>query len=654
MNSKTKTSILLILAFVFSTYALVYTPRISIKGQDDYHSLESILSTVISDQMTNAQKAEAVWRFVLSATFHYKAPEEGLIDNSLKFEMNTLEDPVKLLNSYGYAYCFSNVSILTKLWEVAGFDSTRTWGIGGHMIAEVFYDGAWHHYDSDQSVSAYFIKHDGKTVASVSDIIESPNFYIIDPKYRSIPQMPYDKNPIYSHESRAVLASYYASKNDNYIRDRIGILTHRMDYYLRKNEELTLYFHPTGKWRHTGMDVSVINPALGPYDAHGTRTYGNGVFVYKPDLSSIAAVEDGLHSYNNVVINKGIRPADPSKISKTVIKVLSPWVITGRPLSPSASVDKYVDYCDAAVVSGFLKKTEDKSAKNGPLLFSIQIKTEKQPEWQHVYSQQREGYFTVDLSKWFSEANYYYELSFIFGKDSGNGSIEELQITTSVQVNPASLPQLKPGNNELIYSMDGPAVDKISVENGAIIGQCVEKYIHSTENITVTNEQVRRFVQTDNKKPATIILKQLMEEGTVIDYWYEMLFHQRKSSTVTIEKAENKTEEWGLIEKKDKVHHDHWAEWHSKIFKPSTGNAKTVYYRVTLSGGSALVLFNGGYRYAYKPPEGSISVEQTAIIDGKEKVFKWNFKERNGKKEILIDGKSVINKSIRFVCGKQP
>ncbi|MBL8027451.1 MAG: hypothetical protein JNL74_13610 [Fibrobacteres bacterium] len=640
--------VLITLLICVCSYALVYSPRIAIEGQPDFYSLETITKSIIKKEMTNKEKAEAVWRFVLASTFHYKSPEEGLPDNGIRFEMNTLEDPLKLLNSYGYLYCFANVSLMTKLWEAAGFDSTRVWGIGGHLISEVYYDGAWHHYDGDQSVSSYFIKADGKTAASIDEIQKNPEYYILNPKFRSNPQMPFDTAVSYEHESREVLARFYRTNEDNYIRDRMGVTTHKMDYYLKKYEDLTLYFEPQGKWRQNGMDVASINPANGPFDAHGNRKYGNGLFVYKPNLNDQSILDDGMNDVDNITLDNGIKLKDPAKRGEFTVKTLSPWVITGKPIGASTASDGREQYCGAATVSGWLHSVKNPMAIL-PCGIEILIRTEKNHNWESVYKFNRTGHFSVDLSKHFSMANYYYEVKVVLEKDTVGVKLENFSLETWVQVNPASLPSLKAGNNKIRFSTSPSSLDKVTYEHGSIPGAPVDAFVVSMDNVSVTKDPAKRFIQADTSKPATVVLKLESKNGAISDYWADMLFHQRETGSAIVEYSENDTLSYKKFNKKAKLHHDHWADWHSIISLAEKKNTTAVYFKVKLNGKAALCVFNSGYRYPFKKANGKVNVEFTVDVDGKEKIIPFNPEGNKGEENINLKGSTIRNRSIKFI-----
>ena len=57
-------------------------------------------------------------------------------------------DPIKIYNAYGWAICGQQAHMLYAIWTAAGLKA-RLYGLPGHALCEVFYDGRWHHYDVD-------------------------------------------------------------------------------------------------------------------------------------------------------------------------------------------------------------------------------------------------------------------------------------------------------------------------------------------------------------------------------------------------------------------------------------------------------------------------------------------------------------------------
>jgi hypothetical protein len=601
--------------------------------------------------MTDARKAEAVWKFIVDHNFHYRSSEEGWPVIDKRGDFNNVRDALKILNVYGYSYCFTNVAMTTKLWDAAGFDSTRVWGLNGHVISEVYYDKTWHYYDGDQSVSAYFLENDGKTVASSAEIQDDPERFIINSKYHSNPSMPYDAHPVYEHESRAVLSKIFKKEDDHYIRDNIGYAVHKMDYYLRKNESFTLFFDKQGRWRQNGMDITFIDPAKGPYDAHSARTYTNGLFEYQPDFRDPSVLSEGFYSSKNAKCDGKLAPLDPEQPLEAVIKVSSPYIITGTPLSPSFDSDLQDKYYGAAVVHGHL------SARNPgfavPLDFEIQISSNQMlGQYKTVFKQASAGYFTVDLSEWMWPSAYYYTLKFILkksrAKDAAIPSLDSLRIDTWVQASMSSLPRLVPGENKITYSANGPVVDKVDVERYYPTDKAMD-FVYASKNIQLGKENHRRYVCRDTAKPGELIFEIKSEEGPIVDYAVVFLTHMREKMRSTIYYSENDTLHWAKMDKKEKLYAEHWADWYGKTLTAGP-NVTKVYFKAVLEGQAALTLFNYSYRYAYKAPSGEISVVQAAEVDGKFKEFAWDMKGREGTQILKIPGKKVVNKYLKFIC----
>ena len=99
---------------------------------------------------TEREKAEAIWRFFLTdgrfvkpgfwyhiAGWTYEEPAGEVLD------------PMKLLNSYGFGLCYHIAPLLEAVFEAGGFADARCWFLTGHTVAEVFYDGGYHYFDSD-------------------------------------------------------------------------------------------------------------------------------------------------------------------------------------------------------------------------------------------------------------------------------------------------------------------------------------------------------------------------------------------------------------------------------------------------------------------------------------------------------------------------
>jgi hypothetical protein len=126
----------------------------------DVSSMEAWRRSFLRDGMSDAEKAEAVWRSVVMFRYQDAPPIEFLHEGCV-------HDPIKTFNVYGYGMCCCASSNIEALARYAGLQA-RGWAINGHSVPEVYYGGGWHLYDA--SLVNYFPLPDG-TVASLAEIV---------------------------------------------------------------------------------------------------------------------------------------------------------------------------------------------------------------------------------------------------------------------------------------------------------------------------------------------------------------------------------------------------------------------------------------------------------------------------------------------------
>ena len=114
------------------------SPVLRVSGFPDFTSCEGMLASVLKPGMTSEQKSIAIWKFLSDWRYHWCPAEE----------FDEIHDPVKFLNVYGYGFCDDSAQNFAALCEVAGLKA-RVWGLQGHVVAESFYDNAWHMFDPD-------------------------------------------------------------------------------------------------------------------------------------------------------------------------------------------------------------------------------------------------------------------------------------------------------------------------------------------------------------------------------------------------------------------------------------------------------------------------------------------------------------------------
>ena len=133
----------------------VVNPWVLVDGRRDWRSVDHILSGILEPEMTEAQKARAIWEFARRRRYHSTPGTDEV------------KDTVKMLNVYGYTLCWDAAYTMSNLWQRAGLKIRR--GLPhGHCTTEVFYDGAYHLLDSDEHLLV--LMRDNRTVAGEAEI----------------------------------------------------------------------------------------------------------------------------------------------------------------------------------------------------------------------------------------------------------------------------------------------------------------------------------------------------------------------------------------------------------------------------------------------------------------------------------------------------
>jgi hypothetical protein len=129
----------------------------------DVSSMEAWKKSFIRDDMSDKEKVLTFFKSKVMFVYQDSPPQEYLSEGGC------VHDPIKEFNVYGYGMCCCASSNMEAFARYLGMEA-RGWGINGHSVPEVSFDGSWHLIDS--SLISYFTKPDG-TIASVAEIVAS-------------------------------------------------------------------------------------------------------------------------------------------------------------------------------------------------------------------------------------------------------------------------------------------------------------------------------------------------------------------------------------------------------------------------------------------------------------------------------------------------
>lgn len=211
-------------------------------NRPDFSSVDAILGGIIKPDMTPEQKSVAIWKFLVDWRYHYLPAEGGA----------EIHDPVKFFCVYGYGFCDDCAQNFVALCQVAGI-KTRPWGLGGHVVAEAFFDNGWHMFDPDHE--CYFRAADGH-ILGVEELAKDPSAILAKPT-----------DPTgYSSKS---LAELYTTTQDNaVISANLPATFHRIAPVLLPGDEVLFDYGPA-KRVHSVTYAEKPGP---PKAANGTLT----------------------------------------------------------------------------------------------------------------------------------------------------------------------------------------------------------------------------------------------------------------------------------------------------------------------------------------------------------------------------------------------
>ena len=420
------------LVFVLTVPAAAHehSPRVLSPHVADTHSLKTFAEFDGWKGLDSAAKIQAIFRYLAdrrTGIYPLGVPAwEGPADLN---EFGAVRDPVKMLNVYPIGHCGTLGPTAAGIFEGMGIGRARALALPGfnHVVSEVFHGGRWSYVDLD--LRAVFRRSDG-SLASMEEAQRDPSLW-------RGPNGPLFF-PLDSLE--AVRREYEKTA----VEPRYGFYTsgHTMDFILRQGETFTRWWKPQGgRWSHHSSYGAhpfpreiIEKEPRGPKCKHPSftvHTHGNGRFIYRPDLTeSSSDFEDGVYDSRSIrPCASGLTLAEPGE-GFAVFEVRSGYVIA--PLV--GDLDTPGDDLEASVVRLDASRA------------ALSISLDSGVTWTEMGAAQA----SVDLTREVS-GSYGYLLRVTLRGKPEEAILRSLEITTWVQLHPASLPSLRKGPNRMRY-----------------------------------------------------------------------------------------------------------------------------------------------------------------------------------------------------------
>jgi len=193
--------------------------NISVNGNYLYTGIEDILSDINNLSFTYPDEPfqKLLWRYIVKYRYHFHPFTERLWAHT----------PVLFFNSIGFGYCDDAAALYYLLAKSSGYDS-RVWGLGGHVVPEIWIKDHWEMYDPDLEV--YYVNAQNQVlgVEYLADnplVISSPNYPVLPLNYPTEPPVAYSQ-PV---------ADIYGTKSDNWTNSyyHYNLQLPKYDYPLR-------------------------------------------------------------------------------------------------------------------------------------------------------------------------------------------------------------------------------------------------------------------------------------------------------------------------------------------------------------------------------------------------------------------------------------
>jgi len=427
----------------------IINPRIMINDKWNWYSCESMAAEIIRDSATDEEKAIAIMQFVHNNRYHFQPPGKPRGNDYVS-------DPVIGLNIFGHMYCGMAARITSTLAKMAGLEA-RIWGLSGHIVSEIFYDGEWHIFDSDAGV--FYLKDDNKTIAGMDDLVKEP--WLIERTFHPGLAGWNQAHPRRTSTGRwsdgiKTVVKFYSTTENNEMNELEPRDLYEMNLTLRPGEKIVLRWDNIGKFYNKYLYTEPI-------------FYANGKIVYKPDLTD-SAYREHIVSETNIksVADDGKRPnihVDTCITESTwrsyksyiIYKVKSPYVIVGGCLSGDFyRNDTYGDVCQIEISfdgkewipvwtahsTGWIKHTQVFDGLISPVM--------KAPKYEY--------YVKVN----FAAAGTGFDSPQEPG-DNTQAGMDNITMTTDFQVNPLSIPGLSLGSNKVKYFDQTEGLGKVKI-----------------------------------------------------------------------------------------------------------------------------------------------------------------------------------------------
>lgn len=440
----------------------VVNPRLVINGRRDWHSADAILASIVTQDMSDAEKAMAIFRFTsridvqahdnnrrVGPPFGASGSETQNADasNPSRNMFKERANPVKAANFYYCSGCSLSAANFVVLCRHAGLAARGVWmspldRYMTHCVGEAWYDGGWHLFDPERR--SFYLDADNTTVASYATLHKNP----------SLAARTHDGG--FAAQGMTTHAGDYEQFYPPHIMPVEQWLS-TMDMRLRPGEKFIARWGHEGKYRY-GANVRKKSHLV-PYHL------ANGKLVFRPRIEGDAYRRSIVADQN---LTCSAAQGQPARLHPEVVEApgIEGAVIAAPPGSVTYRIDAPYPIVGGKVGGTFLRKTAEDACR---ILVSV-----RDSDWIEVWSAagmgEIEQYAAIDdvLDTLLTPATYHYYVKFELQACAGpeDACMMEAYIETDLQMADTALPALSTGENRVVYRDNSGAGRRVRITHG--------------------------------------------------------------------------------------------------------------------------------------------------------------------------------------------
>ena len=383
----------------------IHAPRLRVNEERILYDFPMLHTFVFDNTLSEKEKALSLWLFFRDHRVHHRSPERGC----------NLIDPIKLLGIYGYVTCGSMADLMAGIGEQLGLPAHSIYLSGGghkHVVSEIDFGNGYVLLDVDAQV--FYLDYDNETLLSFEQVRD--DFYLIHRSHH------FGQN----RDSDFDMTRLY---NGTFRRSDGGsCFGHDLDIDLRPGESFIF------DWSQARLFHHVVPPAPDPVP----WMVANSRFIYSPAFGS-APLSELVDEAENMIVESNpkaaVHPKSSQQEANFIISMTSPYAIL-----------------DGTV---FLKTRRTSEAS----IIRCECSTNKRT-WHKLWESTSLGQQTTmfSVSKFISpltkSAIYSYYIRFFLWSEvePGDCCIDSLCLTTRCQTSKYNMPQMRLGENRIIYT----------------------------------------------------------------------------------------------------------------------------------------------------------------------------------------------------------